>query len=824
MEQIKLIPGVDEPLGYRSFCELYLEYRDGVKKESEQLLHAAQQAENTFHHIEADIEHYPDVIRTAKMDCKKKEQELASLKEAKQQVEGSVADFAALLREEESARNQIASNYRSQEHALRQQEENIASAREQNKLYLDTLERYRQLYKDMKPYREDVLARVANLKTAYPTMAQAISDAVSQPVQELTEGDFNFVARLEAAKHVEGVFEPIKLREAVNYVIAPSQYPYRILEKTDFKRTGIACLAVLVLGILGGLLVHPILNPLSIVAAILLVNTLVHKHKRLLQEQVDWPMLRLYNTILMFREENIELLARKKADLPIGSSSLQRESAAAKLQMMRQSLEELKDSSVTIQRDLADAQRAYDAQEEEWQEITAQAQKPNSRLNTALQKKRNGLELTSNQAMLVQEYDARTAQCRTKLEQLERQVNDLLSCKKQNQLKIQILSQEIVEYQEKSEALTLRLEQLEQVTDDNTSSLQTRINALHTQQQQELDSLKAVFSAKREQLEASHSEKIRRQSESLEAKIRRAEKELHDLQQKQQTVEENHRDAEHILHGAKKDAENANTRYRQKQAQLQRLNSPEVWEAHTSHWRSVSAKDAFSDVTSFAIANSSYVMGPDGPYLLQHNNRPCVLLYEDNREEYRGLTPSELLKNTIGAICAGLQLSNLPGLTEFAVVNEYSDDSSLPSFIQCYGKSTTEELNRRVDSMRADLQRETQFGNTVNTFNTQYAKQMQENGITNQKELLRLMKKALYVFVLPTPGGEQRPLNHDRLWEKIRGNCYDYGFVPIFLIPKDRWNAVQDDNSSLKNGFLSAVQQLQDRASLICEIPLNKVK
>ncbi len=365
------------------------------------------------------------------------------------------------------------------------------------------------------------------------------------------------------------------------------------------------------------------------------------------------------------------------------------------------------------------------------------------------------------------------------------------------QKKCSELSKEINAYKSVAQNMEMRLRQIEGT---GFEPLEERMKKLDRDEKLELERITEEYAEKRENQKHAV---VRRKTDEAEKKLAELKKKRESLENEKQK-----NDKMFALLGSR--ASQLRSGYEKSDAMLRQFEDPAFWNKNLELWKENSRDAMRSDVKEYFVGDSCYIIGPLGPFLLEHRCRPCVLLYEDSGKP---------LWNTISTIRTGIVLGAMPGLAEFAIVDENPNDLQ-PEHIEFYGKGQLDLLDKRTDERIRKLQSNAgSYGQTVKDFNRNFSREILKSGAMSGDTMMGLLLKTQFVFIVPPEDNGSRPMDNERLWEKIHGNCCDYGFVPFFLIPESRWEKALNPHGS---DFSKAMDELRDIAeNRIFRIKLN---
>ncbi len=369
---------------------------------------------------------------------------------------------------------------------------------------------------------------------------------------------------------------------------------------------------------------------------------------------------------------------------------------------------------------------------------------------------------------------------------------DILKQLTDAQKKCSELSAEINSYRLGAQDMEFRLRRIEGA---GKGSLEERMQNLERSEQLELERLKEDYRSKREtETNTARLEKERQANEKLE-----------ELKQKRESLLKEKADTDNMARLSRNHSKQLRAEYERMAAMLKRFDDPVFWNSNFELWKKNSGTKAKTGASKYFVPDFCYVIGPLGPYKLEHDCRPCVLIYDSDSYE----DSQWLLGSTLKAIQSGISISTNPALVQFALVCDFPESAPrLQGSVKAYGNRRLEQLERQISDMLKKLQYNSgSYGQTVRDFNINFSKEM--SGTLSIETTFSLMLKTMFVFVLPPKDMKSRPMDNDMLWEKLHGDCFSYGFVPLFFIPKNKWENKSGSDSS---GFAKAVDELHNIA------------
>lgn len=850
MSNRELLPGLDKKQGFSTFCRNYENYKITIADKIQEYESDVEAARKEILRLQTDMQGHQKALQQA-LDARSNcEEKIQSLQRQARRARGGQEGLQELDIQMNSDISDIQRRYACEKKEVRENAKLLESARSQNAAYLKKLQKNRELFDRMKAYREPTEHRVNALINSFPTQAEKIRAAVGGSLAKLTDADFTFEERFNSYSESNGVFRPLKFMETIDCIINPTLYAYAFLQKKDFIKTRILMIFLFAVGIFLAFLKSSIFIPISVILSIFPVSSLRKKHSQYLSDSLDREELELYHTILAFTEKDIERLARISEGLPEGSAKAYRQQVDQKISKMQKEMQDAKNQVDRCTSQLLPARLKQKALREEYDEITADTHRDNSRLYTALQKQKNGMELTENMVYLIQEYEKKLADWTNRNDKNESNIKSLTEAIQSSQNKSRSLENEIRDFRVASAKIIARLEQIEQVTGNSSGSIsdEEKLAQLERKEEAEILRVREKYARDREDLAKALDAEAERRVRAIEKQIDDVNKQLEQIQKDQDRLEAEQRSRNFAIEQAQAKEAAAQKHFNEENHLFCRLKTSEVWLKNLNEWKEKNRSNLQMDVTSFTVADTNFIIGPEGPYQLMHGCRPCVLRYQTDPESADD-APLNLLKSTIKYIQASIVLSNLPNMVQFALLNEYSADDSMAGQMRCYTKSKIDELYRDLRRKHEELLIETNYGTSVKDFNTNYsAERLQaDHRLTSEEffylrkncdltgdmekkkqlqemetNVVKLLKPTLFLFILPTPNSDSRPMNHDGLWEIVRGNCQDYGFVPIFLIPEEKWTDAAEGRG-YQTEFSKAVTDLERyaKASILQDLPLH---
>ncbi|WP_297871493.1 hypothetical protein [uncultured Oscillibacter sp.] len=813
-----LLPGLDEPQTLEAFCRAYLSYRSEVEAEALRLEQAAREKRALLEAAQKDAEALPAEIKRVKADIRRVKGELAGLQERGRALSEDGGDGEEAAREEEERRRLLA-EYEEGIRRLEEESRRFRQSQEQSGAFMETLRAYQALAGETEPFRELAEHNVSVICQCFPTAVPKITGWMSLPV-DMVEEDIQ--SRLPARREMEGavIVRPLQTAKLIDAMMVPDSCTSSLWRRGELVFWQRALALLLLAGVAGSVLLSPWCVPAAVLLALASAVVLNRRRNRTIEGLVPWDELRLYRFILNYTLEDAERLARESHGLPAQSSE---EYAAAHQELLSglsRKRSELETLAARERGALDQARQDCGALEREQKGLSAKAGRKDSRLGYALQKRKNGLELTANETMLLNEYEASQVKLRERMSAAEDRVAQSQDRLTRLEEELTRIAGEVRRQKDSYEQTHSRLSQIEAVRGDAGSQIEARRAALMEERAQALEQLQKDQALRRERRREERQRKAQETQAGIGRELQSREASLNTLTRRLEELERLSRADQ--LAPLREESRSAARQAEERRALAGALCTAEVWQENCAAWFQASQELLSRPPESFAIRSAAYVMGPSGPYRLEHGCHPCVLLY-DAPGEGQESRPSYYLEKTVKAIMFGLRYSSAPGLVEFAVVDEYGNGGRAGEAAgKCYGSPDLEELNRLVDRWIQELRQETK-GHTVSAFNQAQAQYLLENRIVSgPEEVVGQMRKTLFVFVMPQMTARDRPLNHPDLWRKLRDDCGDFGFVPLLLIPKGDWESALSDKRG-GTAFAAAVRDELNSLTHIqkIEIPLN---
>lgn len=727
--------------------------------------------------------------------------------------------FAA---EEEIARGQAQARYEQRLRDLDKERRRLQEVQDQSSEFLRTLRENQQLAGAVGAYRELAENNTKVICRCFPTFARKITTWMGLPV-EAVERDFASHLPPRRDGKTETVYNPIGAFKMIDYLITPGHYPYSVLGRGELMLWRVLILAVLAAGVVDAFALSPVMIPAAVVLSLVLVVLLSRKGNRRIEDLIPWDELRICRFILNYTIADAEPLARREHNLPEQNGT---EYAAQHQEIMNSLLGQRSDleAALTREQDVKrQTGRLRGELAEQVDELQKRAVMTNSRLGHAIQKRQNGMELTENETLLLNNYDGELIQAQGQLSEAEARYQQ--SCRQLEDLEMQRqrLAEQIRQTEDAYWETSARLSQIEEARslEDVEHRMARERERLGLDHDRELKELQDTYSARRNKWANDEQKKADAAMVELQRRIRAQEDQKKRLDTNVRELEREKQFQQQALQQLKSDSQEAARQASSQRETADALYTAKVWQSNCMAWQKASAPRFGQPADVYAVRDHAYIMGPDGPYRMDHGCHPCVLLYDSPAEDSAESRPAYYLAKTVRALKFGLRLCNSEGLVDFALVDEYGSGGEIGrDMTRCYNSQTLGELNRLLDQWKQELSRES-MGRTVSEFNQAYARYLLENQIGGSPEdLQRQLRKTLFVFVMPRMT-EGRPMNSTELWQKLREDCGDFGFVLLLFIPQRDWDAALD--GSLKGAFADAVKTELNSLSHIrkIHIPLN---